>query len=305
MGIKKGDVLDYSTFDILFSLNRKLNPGYTGFCIELFRVSDSVIANFDWDGNNFPVSEIETWAGSSDIHVNAFYNMGTDNASIKYTWNTERSILGVGGVVNQDINGKVYAQGVTGNNYFNDFHAPAIDGFGVLTNDLVYSFVVKTQNQVSWEAVFAERAITGNLYHCNVFSDTRTNRFAYQRRPNQAINQNRVWNEDLQQNTKLIISGRMGDNGAGTNNSSTLFYKNKVRKTISTAAVGTLANYPLGDTLRQHFMQSNIPSTGNPFTGEMYEFVNISLKENPVDPVFCQELMDQVVDDQNLFYDIY
>jgi hypothetical protein len=302
----RSSLLDYTEFDVLISMNRKLNPDYTGPCIELFRVSDSAIQNFDWDGDNFPISEIESWAGGSDFHINAFYNMGIDTP-VKYEWNTTRAILGVGGVVNVDSDGHVYAQGVLDNGYFTIYEAPRIaPQRGVLTSDLVYSTIVKTQSISAVRGLYCEQANSGQLYHCNVIIDTSASRFAYSRRPDQATSQARVWNTDLLQNTKLMYSCNIVPIDS-TNNSNSYFYRDGVFRTISTSAVAYNLIYPVGNTIRKILFRSSNLVVGPTYQEQFYEFnlINFIDRRTPDDRIFMQALRVELQNEQNSYYQIY
>jgi len=301
----RSSLLDYTEFDVLISMNRKLNPDYTGPCIELFRVSDSAIQNFDWDGDNFPISDIEAWAAGSDIHINAFYNMGIDTP-VKYTWDTARAILGVGGVVNVDSDGHVYAQGVSGNGYLTTFEAPTIDQRGVLTSDLVYSTVLRTPAVSILRGLYCERGSSGQLFHCNILIDTRSNRQTYNRRADQATNQTRVWNADLTPNSKLIYSCDIFPIPA-TNNSQAYFYRNGGRFTINTSAVSYFLIYPVGNTLQKILFRSSNTTVGPAFDERFYELslINFIDRRTADDANFMQALRVELQNEQNSYYQIY
>jgi hypothetical protein len=294
------EFLDYNTYDLIISF-RQLNTDYVGPAIELFRVSDSTIQSFDFVDGELPISDIETWAAGSSFDVEKFYSQGTDPNNV-YSFVTARVRLGVDGVMNLD-GGRPYVTNPGNAYYQTPFETPEIDQKGILTNDLVYGTVIRTQNDVSLDGLFCERGSSGSLFHCNIFSDTRSNRLAYQRRSDQSTNQTRVWNIDLPQNTKFIYTSRFGAIPS-TNSSDAYFYRDNVLRTISTSAVSDTNLYPSGNTLSRFLFRSSVASTGDIFNGQFFELVCKSYKNRPSITDLALERIE-LNDDMNLYYGIY
>jgi hypothetical protein len=77
MGIKKGVIIDYSNFEVLYSFARKLNQDYTGSAFRIIRSSDNAEQNIGFVGNDVDTAAISSFCSGTTGKIHTLYNQGT------------------------------------------------------------------------------------------------------------------------------------------------------------------------------------------------------------------------------------
>jgi hypothetical protein len=171
---KVGDAgVDYSTFEIIYSIARRVNTSYVGSLIRIRRDSDNTETDIGTVGTDLDTASIASFCSGTTGRIQKVYNQGSAGATFDVTFYTgTRAIIYQSGAV-ELVNGKSSILGQTNNGYRTSLLAIANSKMNTYK---IHSAVLQTQSGLSNGLIAGELGTAAGNNRRGQFSDTTTNR---------------------------------------------------------------------------------------------------------------------------------
>jgi hypothetical protein len=292
MGIKKKGGVDYSTFGVIYSIARQVNPDYTGSLIRIRRDSDSTEQDIGIVDGELDLATISSFCSETIGRIQTVYNQGTKGSGWDQIYlSGTRSIIYQSGAV-ETVNGKPAILGQTSNAYrAGGADKPIADS--IMIKDKIISAVFETPTGTAFSAVFGEVAlgVAGNNRKV-VQMGTQTSRIIYGSLVTDFYNNGiavllQATQNQQRQYSYFEVDGRAALEGA-------YGYYNGVFQNKNT---GRNFWNPDSTTVRVGLMTAQFVFLGR--------FQEVLYKETDGSVSGTDDLLDLVIAEQNDFYGIY